>query len=74
MVALYTFRDVEFGEMQTVSVALRKITGIGLSRANYLCATVGLAKTCRVSFMNYYIFSMENLNDFLCCSVFFRIK
>lgn len=58
MAALYTFRDVEFGEMQTVSVALRKITGIGLARANYLCATVGLAKTCRVSFMNYYIFSI----------------
>ena len=45
MVALYTFRDVEFGEMQTVSVALRKITGIGLSRANYLCATVAVSYT-----------------------------
>ena len=55
---LYTFRDVEFGEMQTLAVALRKITGIGLSRASYMCATVGLAKTCRIGFMNYYIFSV----------------
>jgi len=55
---LYTFRDVEFSENQVTTVALRKVTGIGLARANYLCAAAGLSKTCRVGFVNYYIFSI----------------
>ena len=53
---IYTFRDVEFGEKQIMSVALRRVIGVGLSRSNYTCSVVGLTKTCRVGFVNYYAF------------------
>lgn len=53
---IYTFRDVELGEKQVVLVALRKIVGVGLSRSSYICSLVGLTKTCRVGFVNYYAF------------------
>lgn len=56
MAVVYTFRDVELSDNQVMVVALRKITGIGLSRASYLCAIVGLTRTCRVGFLNAYLF------------------
>lgn len=55
---VYTFRDVELGEKQIITVALRKVVGVGLSRARYICSVVGLTKNCRVGFVNYYIFSV----------------
>lgn len=52
----YIFRDVELEEKQVMTVALRKIVGVGLSRSGYICAAVGLTKHCRVGFVNYYMF------------------
>jgi len=53
---LYTFKDVDFLGEQILQLSLRKITGVGLSRSNYICSIAGLAKHCRVSFLNYYMF------------------
>lgn len=53
---VYTFRDVELGEKQVMAAALRRVTGIGLSRSSYICSLAGLTKTCRVGFINYYAF------------------
>ena len=53
---LYTYKDTELKSGQVFRLALKKIPGIGLARANYLCDLVGLSSTCRTEFLNNYLF------------------
>lgn len=53
---LYTFRDTSFDDTRVLRVELSKIYGIGLSRSNYISSLVGLAKSCRVGAINYYLY------------------
>lgn len=53
---IYTFKDVNLSEKQVLSAGLRRIVGVGLMRANYLSALVGLATGTRVSYINLYFF------------------
>jgi len=53
---VYTFKDVDLLDNQIFTVGLRRIAGVGLARANYLNALVGLASGIRVSYINLYFF------------------
>lgn len=53
---IYTFKDTELAGKQIFRLALRKIPGIGVARANYLCDFVGLSATCRTDHLNSYLF------------------
>lgn len=54
----YTYKDTELRGNKVFRVALKKIPGIGLARANYLCDLVGLSATCKTEFLNNYLFSV----------------
>lgn len=53
---VYTFKDTELPGNQVFRLALRKIPGIGIARANYLCDLVGVAASSRTDYLNSYIF------------------
>lgn len=53
---IYTFKDIDLTAKHGVPFALKKIHGIGLARADYICSFVGLARTNRVGFLNSYEF------------------
>ena len=53
---VYTFKDIDLSSKHGVPFALKKIHGIGLARANYICAFAGLASSSRVGFLNSYEF------------------
>lgn len=53
---LYTFKDVSFDNRQILPFALKRIHGIGLARADYICALAGLAITNRMGYLNSYRF------------------
>jgi len=53
---LYTFKDVDLLDKQILRVALKKISGVGLARADYVCSFVGLSANCRTGYLNYYLF------------------
>lgn len=55
---VYTYKDTELAGHQVFRLALRKIPGIGIARANYLCGVVGLAPTSRTEALNAYLFSV----------------
>ena len=54
----YTYKDVDLIDSQKLQVALRRIPGIGLRRALYLCDTVGLSSFSRVEDINEYSFML----------------
>lgn len=40
---IYTFKDIDLSLNHGLPFALKRIHGVGLARANYLCASVGLS-------------------------------
>jgi small subunit ribosomal protein S13 len=55
---VYTYKDVDFSDKRGLRVSLKRISGIGFSRADYICSLVGLSKNCRTGYLNYYLFSV----------------
>lgn len=53
---IYTYKDTELADNQVFRLALRRIPGIGLGRATYLCDLAGISSTCRTEFLNNYLF------------------
>lgn len=53
---LYTYKDTELRAKRVFRAELKKIPGIGLMRANYLCSLVGLVAGCRTEAINSYLF------------------
>jgi len=53
---VYTFKDTELASNQVFKLALRKIPGIGVARATYLCDLVGVSSLCRTEYLNNYLF------------------
>lgn len=53
---IYTFKDVDLADKQILVSGLRKIVGVGLPRASYLLALIGLATNIRVAYVNLYYF------------------
>lgn len=52
----YTFKDVELSIKHVLPVALKRVHGVGFSRALYICSVAGLAVTNRIGFLNPYLF------------------
>lgn len=53
---MYTFKDVDLVATQPLHVSLRRIFGVGLIRAMYLCDLVGFSKSVRTENINQYNF------------------
>lgn len=53
---IYTFKDIELPAKQLLPFALKRVHGIGLSRALQICAVTGLSSANRVGFLNSYVF------------------
>lgn len=58
MERLYTFKDTPFTRYTNFRLALRRIPGIGLSRANYLCDLVGISAVSRTEAVNPFLFAV----------------
>jgi small subunit ribosomal protein S13 len=53
---VYTYKDVDLLDKLKLYVALRRIPGIGLRRAAYLCDTVGISFLSRTEDINEFVF------------------
>lgn len=53
---VYTFKDIDLSLKHGLPFALKRIHGVGLQRANYICSIIGLARNSRVGFINSYEF------------------
>lgn len=52
----YIFRDVQLNTNLEIRNALVRIFGVGKTRANYTCDSLGLYKSIQLKKVNYYTF------------------
>jgi len=51
---MFKYKDVIFSLRGTLISSLKKIEGMGMSRANYLLDSLGFSRYFKTIYMNYY--------------------